>query len=277
MEIYTYRRTYNGRLKAAILDWDGTIVDHGSCASLLAVIELFRRHGVQVDVLQVRATMGLGQRTQLETICDIDQVALQWEQIYGIYPTQRDIYNLYRELIRLQPSGLNEFSQPINGALEAIRVLRDMKMQICTTTSYTTEMQRILAAEAGRNGFEPKISICTDHVHAGRPHPWMCFKAALELQTYPMESMVKVGDTIPDIEEGLNAGMWTIAIARTGNEVGLNDSDLEMLSEKERNARIIKAREKLSRGGAHYVVDSMEDVPQVVEEINRRLSDGERP
>lgn len=49
------------------------------------------------------------------------------------------------------------------------------------------------------------------------------------------------------------------------------------MSEKDRNARIIRAREKLSRGGAHYVNDSLEDVPKIVEEINRRMADGGRP
>ncbi|MEI6208541.1 MAG: phosphonoacetaldehyde hydrolase [Desulfuromonadales bacterium] len=276
MDTYTYRRTYTGPLKAVILDWDGTIVDHGSCASAQTITELFRRHGVQVGISQIRTTMGVSQRAQLEEITDMDQVALQWEQIYGLYPTQRDIYNLNRELIALQSASLGDYKKPITGALEAIRVLRDMRMLIGTTTNHTTEMLRILASEAVRCGFEPDAGICTDHVSSARPHPWMCFKAALEMQTYPMEAIVKVGDTLPDIEEGLNAGMWTIAIAGTGNEVGLDESELELLSEKERNARIIRARERLSRGGAHYVVDSLADVPQIVEEINRRLADGDR-
>jgi phosphonoacetaldehyde hydrolase len=277
MDSYTYRRTYTGPLKAVILDWDGTIVDHGSCASATTFIELFRQHGVQLGVAQVRATMGVGQRAQLEAITDLDQVALQWEQVHGMYPTQRDIYSLYREFIPLQAATLCEFGHPLSGTLEAIRDLRDRGMKIATTSSYTSEMLRILASDAARQGFEPDVNICVDHVPSGRPHPWMCFKAAMEMQLHPMEAMVKIGDTLPDIEEGLNAGMWTIAIARTGNEVGLTEEELELLSEDDRDARIIRAREKLSRGGAHYVVDSLEDVPQITDEINRRLADGDRP
>ena len=56
-------------------------------------------------------------------------------------------------------------------------------------------------------------------VPAGRPYPYMCLQNAINLQTYPMEAMVKIGDTLPDIEEGLNAGMWTVGLARTGNEM----------------------------------------------------------
>lgn len=71
VDTYTYRRTYTGPIKAVILDWDGTIVDHGSCASALTIIELFRLHGVQVGIPQVRATMGLSQRAQLGAVPDI--------------------------------------------------------------------------------------------------------------------------------------------------------------------------------------------------------------
>ena len=38
---------------------------------------------------------------------------------------------------------------------------------------------------------------------------------------YPLESMVKVDDTLPGIEEGINAGMWTVGLAKSGNEIGL--------------------------------------------------------
>ena len=221
--------------------------------------------------------MGISQRAQIEAITDMDQVMLQWELIHGLYPTQKDIYVLNRELMPLLAADIDEFGLPIAGSLDATKNLRDMKMQIGTTSSYTVDMQRILAAEAARLGFEPDVSVCSDQVPSGRPHPWMCFKAALELQQYPMEAIVKVGDTLPDVEDGLNAGMWTIAIAGTGNEVGMNESELMLLSEKDKNARIIRGREKLSRGGAHYVADSLEDVPQIVEDINRRMADGDHP
>ena len=44
----------------------------------------------------------------------------------------------------------------------------------------------------------------------------------MNLDIFLMEAMVKVDDTLPGIEEGLNCNMWTISLALTGKEVGLN-------------------------------------------------------
>jgi phosphonoacetaldehyde hydrolase len=277
MTAYTYQRRYAGPLRAVILNWSGTVVDHGSRAPACALVELFDRHQVQINMPLIRTAMGFNTRDHLEAMTDMDQVALQWEQIHGCYPTQRDVYNLHREYLPLLASYLAAHADPIQHALETIENMRGMGVKIGVTSSYNSETTRILSGECARNGFEPDVSICDDQVPAGRPQPWMCFKAAQELQVFPMEAIVKVGDTISDIEEGLNAGMWTIAVAKTGNEVGLSAEELELMGEDDRNATIIRARERLSRGGAHYVADSLEDVPQMMNEINRCLAAGGRP
>jgi phosphonoacetaldehyde hydrolase len=70
-----------------------------------------------------------------------------------------------------------------------------------------------------------------------------------------MWSMVKIGDTPSDIEEGLNAGMWTVGVTRTGNETG----------------------ERLRSAGAHYLIESAGDCIGTIDEIAGRIGLGERP
>jgi phosphonoacetaldehyde hydrolase len=89
--------------------------------------------------------------------------------------------------------------------------------------------------------------------------------------------VVKVDDTPPGIAEGLNAGAWAVGLAKTGNEVGLSLEDSNAASPAELEALLSKARETLRRAGAHTVVDSIADVPGVVEDINRRLARGDKP
>jgi phosphonoacetaldehyde hydrolase len=105
----------------------------------------------------------------------------------------------------------------------------------------------------------------------------MCLQNAINLQTYPMEAMVKIGDTLPDIEEGLNAGMWTVGLAKTGNELGLTEAQVAALEPETRQAKLDRAYKRMHQTGAHYVVDGISDVPPLLDAINVRLAAGERP
>jgi phosphonoacetaldehyde hydrolase len=87
----------------------------------------------------------------------------------------------------------------------------------------------------------------------------------------------KIGDTPADIEEGRNAGMWTIAVVECGNEIGLSKTELASLPSDERRARIQVAEKRLSQAGAHFVVPRIADTIPVVQEIDRRVQQGEHP
>jgi phosphonoacetaldehyde hydrolase len=105
----------------------------------------------------------------------------------------------------------------------------------------------------------------------------MCLQNMIELGVYPPEAVVKVGDTLPDIEEGLNAGMWTIGLAKTGNEIGLNAAEIAKLAPGELDNKLKRAYTRMAQAGAHYVVDGIWDVPAALDEIGARLKRGERP
>jgi phosphonoacetaldehyde hydrolase len=138
-------------------------------------------------------------------------------------------------------------------------------------------MMDILAPEAEKNGYAPDCIICPDEVPAGRLFPWMCYQNAIRLGVYPMQAMVKVGDTLPDIEECLNAGMWTVGLSLTGNLVGLNEEEVNALSAEEKSIVREKACAQLYQAGAHYVIDGIWALPEALSVIEYRLANGEHP
>ena len=172
---------------------------------------------------------------------------------------------------------LPDYAEPIPGVLEAVAAFRERGLKIGSTTGYTREMMDVVVPEAKKQGYEPDSVVCSTDVPAGRPEPWMALKSAMEMGVYPMDAIVKVGDTVPDVEEGLNAGMWTIGLAQTGNEVGLNEQEIAALEPQVLQEKMDRAYRRLSQAGAHYVVDGMWDVPAVLDEISARLAHGERP
>jgi phosphonoacetaldehyde hydrolase len=268
---------YTGPLKAVILDWAGTVVDYGSCAPAGVFVEVFARHGVPITMAQARAPMGSEKRVHIAAITGMPEVADTWKRAHNRPCTEADIDAMYTDFVPLQIESLPRFANLIPGTLEAVAGFRKRGLKIGTTTGYNAEMMRVLAPEAAKRGFEPDCIVSSDMVPEGRPAPWMALKAAALMGVYPMSAIVKIGDTIPDIHEGLNAGMWTIAVAATGNELGLSQHEAEALAANERDQRLARARQRLQAAGAHYVVDSIADTPPILDSIEQGLVGGERP
>jgi phosphonoacetaldehyde hydrolase len=265
------------RLRAVILDWAGTVVDFGSCAPARAFAEVFRRHGVAVTPAQAREPMGTAKRRHLQLMLEMPAVAEAWRQAHGRSPEPADLDRLYQDFLPIQVGCLADHSRLIPGTLQAVEAFARRDLRVGTTTGYSTAMMQVVAAQAAHQGFSPEVTICADQVPAGRPYPWMCLRAAMELEVYPMWTVAKVGDTVPDVLEGLNAGTWVIAGAETGNEVGLGREELLRLPATERRARTEAARRRLGAAGAHYVVDGIADVPALLDALDARIARGERP
>ena len=100
----------------------------------------------------------------------------------------------------------------------------------------------IWCCPAAEQGYESDCAVTPDEVAAGRPFPWMIFTNAIRLQVEQFEAIVKIGDTVIDIEEGLRAGVWTIGVARTGNLIGLSAKDFDALARSEQATRLAHAR-----------------------------------
>ena len=146
-----------------------------------------------------------------------------------------------------------------------------------STTGYTRPMLDILLASAAHQGYRPDLSLCPDDAGGGRPHPWMCLQIALEWRLPATAAAVKVGDTVSDMEEAVNAGMWAVGVTATGNETGLGAAELRALPAHERKLLLEKAGDMLKRAGAHFVVSSAAAIEPVLERIESRLGAGRRP
>ncbi len=274
---FVSRRGYRGSLKCAILDWAGTTVDYGVYAPAVVFREVFRRQGVEISMEEARAPMGAHKKVHLQEIAATPAVARRWQEIKGRPVGPVDIEAMYADFVPRQLACLGEYSRLIPGTLQAMSDFKARGMVTGTTTGYTRAMVDITLREAKKQGYVPDCTVAADEVPAGRPLPYACWKNAIELQVWPAEACVKIGDTVPDVGEGLNAGMWVIGLALTGNEVGLNEREVAALDPADRHRRLRQAEEKLAAAGAHYVAEGIWDVPPLIDDINRRLAAGERP
>jgi phosphonoacetaldehyde hydrolase len=95
----------------------------------------------------------------------------------------------------------------------------------------------------------------------------------VELGAWPAAACVKVDDTSPGIAEGLAAGCWTVGIAVTGNAMGLTAQEIAGLPANEFASRREVARSSLEETGAHVVVDSVAELPGVLDAIEYAQSE----
>jgi phosphonoacetaldehyde hydrolase len=157
--------------------------------------------------------------------------------------------------------------------VELCAELRKRGIKIGSTTGYNDKIMSILTAGAQEKGYRPDSLVTPDKLPAGRPAPYMCYQNAINLEVYPMGAILKVGDTLSDIQEGLNAGMWTAGVVKGSNELGLCLDEVNNIDPDELENRCIKIREKYILNGAHFTAETISDVLDIIDQINSKAGE----
>ena len=177
---------YNGKIKAAILDWAGTTVDFGSFAPTAVFLKLFASRGVNIKVEHARGPMGLMKKDHLRAIAYHPEVNSAWESVYGKKINEADIEAMFADFVPMQMQCLKDYADVIPGVPEAVDAFHLMGMKIGSTTGYTREMMEILVPAARANGYFPDTWVSATDVPAGRPFPWMVYQNAIQLEIFPL-------------------------------------------------------------------------------------------
>lgn len=261
-----------------IFDWAGTVVDFGSFAPTQVMVDVFAAQGVPITLAEARGPMGLAKWDHIQALGREPSIAARWRQRHGRPMGTDDVDALYAAFMPLQVERVGGYSALIPGALDAIAALRGKGIRIGSCSGYPRVVMDALVPLAAQRGYRPDCVVATDDLRVGgRPGPWMALANMIELGSRSVAACVKVDDTVPGIAEGLAAGMWTVGLSASGNEVGLDWDAWSALSPPAQAAACRPAQDILSQAGAHYVVRTIADLPAVIEDIDARLARGERP
>lgn len=277
MKPFLRRTAYTGPVQAVILDWAGTAVDHGCRGPVAVFSRAFERYGIRPEVAEVRAPMGREKREHVQAMLAMPRLAELWRAVQNSAPDDAATNAVFAAVQELMPETLADYATPVPGCVEALAALRAKGLKIGSCTGYSREMMVRLMPRAEAAGYKPDAVVTADEVPQGRPWPWMCYLNCQRLGVHPPESVIKAGDTMADIEEGINAGMWSVGVTRTSNALGLTAEEAAALPVEE----LCRREEELGRAfldaGAHYVISSIADLPGLVDQVNARLARGERP
>ena len=258
------------KIALVVFDWAGTTVDFGCMAPVAAFVEAFARHGVAVTVPQARQPMGLHKRDHIQAMLRMPEVAALWRAAHGRDASSTDVDTVYRDFVPRQMEVIDRHSELVPGLEACIAALRSRGIKIGATTGYFRAAAERVYKLARQQGYDPDYPLCAEDVPVGRPAPWMIFRIMEAADVYPPTRVVKVGDTVPDVEEGLNAGTWSVGVTQSSSEVGCTLEEWEKLTSDERQQKMGLARSKLLAAGAHHVIDSIAELPELLCKIEAR-------
>src|SRR6266481_7130630 len=82
---------YSGPVRAVILDWAGTTVDHGSLAPVRVLQEVFAKRGVPISEKEARRDMGVLKIDHIRKILFSESVSARWVKAVGHDPIESDV------------------------------------------------------------------------------------------------------------------------------------------------------------------------------------------
>ncbi|UVH49874.1 phosphonoacetaldehyde hydrolase [Pseudomonas sp. CBS] len=265
------------KLQAVVLDWAGTVVDFGSFAPTQIFVEAFGEFGVAVSLEEARGPMGMGKWDHIRTLCNLPQIAERYRAVFDRLPTDADVTALYERFMPLQIEKIALHSAVIPGALEAIKNLREQGLKIGSCSGYPAVVMAKVVELARQNGYVADHVVATDEVPNGRPHPAQALANVIALGISDVAACVKVDDTWPGILEGRSAGMWTVALTCSGNALGLTYEQYKALPAAELALERARITQMFEGSRPHYLIDTIVELPAVIEDINARLARGETP
>ena len=163
------------RVRAVILDWAGTVIDHGSRAPVLAFVAGFAEQGVEITEAEARTPMGMSKRAHIEALCSMPSVIERWVAVHGEPPVPADIDRMYARFIPVLLALLPDHCAPIPGAFEAVQAMRARGLSIGSTTGYRADFERIFLTGEHIRRNSSRSSVLATHggmstYRSGHPH-----------------------------------------------------------------------------------------------------------
>lgn len=188
--------TANTRLRAVILDIDGTLIDSND-AHAHAWMDGAAEFGHELEFSQVRPLIGVGGDNVLEAVIGVDTGDPEGARI------RQRVGEIFRT--RYLPE-----LQPTNGARELLLRIKAEGLQCVAATSASSDD---VAALLGKAGVRDLVEGATSAADVDRPKPAPdVVEAALERAGVRADEAVMLGDTPYDIRSAARAGVPLIAL-----------------------------------------------------------------
>jgi HAD superfamily hydrolase (TIGR01509 family) len=190
----------NTRVKAVLFDVDGTLVDSND-AHAAAWVQAFTEHGVSVDPIQVRRSIGMGGDKLMPAVSGIAETSGLGSKI-----AERRGEIFKREWL---PS-----LEPFAGADQLVKAIADRGATVVAASSAAKdELKRLLEIAGVALAMDGATS--SDDADQSKPAPDI-IHAALQRARVEAKDAVMIGDTPYDVAAARKAGVRVVAFRSGG-------------------------------------------------------------
>jgi phosphonatase-like hydrolase len=249
------RQTSLIRLKIELIVFDcaGTVVDEGSLvyATLRRTIE---KEGITVDSEEFNAWHGANKieairhfvkqhhKHQREEGRKYEGNEEEWvDDDEGVDEDEAVVKRMYENFLNaiceayFHPTSSSSGNvKLVPGVLQVLDAARKEGIRVALNTGYPRSVADRLVKQLGLDTHIDGLVVAEEVGH-GRPYPYMIHHLMRQFGIMDCRRVAKVGDTVRDIEEGLNAGCGLVVGVLTGAD----------------------GREALEKAGAHLVLESV--------------------
>lgn len=203
----------NNKIELVLFDLIGTTVKdshNGESLIMDCFNKSFNASGFQISYEQLNLQRGRSKKEAIRNI--LTDLNLNIDLAGKIYAEFIDSLN----------KSLNCFSA-IKGASEMFGKLKEKGIKIGLGSGLPVDFMHRIIKQVGWQPERFDYIGSSEEPGKGRPDPAMIFDAMLKLRISDRSKVLKVGDTVVDIQEGKNAGVLTAGVL-TGTQTG---SELE--------------------------------------------------
>ena len=200
-------------IQLAMFDMAGTTVNDkvGGCPLMvISMMRAFAKHGIELSPDVINKHRGKQKSEAIQTLL---------REVAELSPAEVEHVGdgVYREFLRELESNLSRISE-IDGATELFRHLKSKDIHIGVGSGFPTQVVQAIVSQLGwlDKGLLDYVG-SAEQVGVGRPNPKMIHDAMQQLGITDGRKVVKIGDTVVDVQEGKNAGVWTVAVL-TGSQ-----------------------------------------------------------
>lgn len=255
------------KVKACIFDLGGTIVDRYSITPLKSLIETFKRHNINIRNDLIFKDMGIDKKFHIANILEDKYVYRNWFQKYKRNPDYGDVLKLHQifKNIQVKKSHKIDIIPETYGIFE---YLKKNDIKIGCTTGFDKNNADIIGDVLNNNICKLDNIVSSTCVEKSRPHSDMIHKNMIELGIVDPRTIIKIDDTNIGIKEGKNAGLWTVGVARWSTYMNVLPENYNNMNDIVIRERLEKSKEKLKQSQPDFIIETLDELPNVIETIN---------